>query len=250
MTPKEQCDAAEAEYAQLIATCTARPMTPAEFRGLYGEVVVEDCYRLRSLDFTPDVILDIGANVGTFSRFARELFPDARIVAVEPHPGNYAVLDYWPTPAKKPLLYNAAIGIGQLWSSNHHVNSAHASYLCTGLGYPDGALRDCPDFNRTEIRTTTLDYLFASYVCHNETVFVKVDCEGGENTIFSHPPSMRALGQVDAMAIELHYFGSDTGDLEYVRSITAAGLRGLEATHDCETIHPIFHARKKPHDHK
>ena len=58
------------------------------YNGLYHEVAVADCYKLRTIKFTPNVFIDIGSNVGVAARLARELFPNALIVCVEPEPGK------------------------------------------------------------------------------------------------------------------------------------------------------------------
>src|SRR4051812_28608060 len=54
----------------------------------YAEVIVEDCYGLFAhfKRAKPRVIVDIGANIGMFSRLCTLLFPDADIYAYEPNP--------------------------------------------------------------------------------------------------------------------------------------------------------------------
>lgn len=54
----------------------------------YGEVIVDDCYDIfnYSKHFKPSIIVDIGANVGIFSKLCSLLFPDADIYAYEPNP--------------------------------------------------------------------------------------------------------------------------------------------------------------------
>ena len=59
------------------------------YNGLYGEVVTEDCYRLKTLGFVPDVIFDLGANIGVFTRYARDMFNNAKIISVEPNLDNF-----------------------------------------------------------------------------------------------------------------------------------------------------------------
>jgi len=56
------------------------------------DVYAGDCYGLKSLGFTPETILDIGAHIGCFSRLAHELFPQAKIIAVEANPRNIPAL--------------------------------------------------------------------------------------------------------------------------------------------------------------
>ena len=57
-------------------------------KACYAEVVVDDCYDLfgYAKRNAPSVILDIGANIGIFSKLCTLLFPKADIYAYEPHP--------------------------------------------------------------------------------------------------------------------------------------------------------------------
>ncbi len=67
----------------------------ASAKTCYREVVVEDCYRIFRLprSFQPEQIVDIGANIGTFSKLCTVIFPTARIHAYEPDPGAFAWLE-------------------------------------------------------------------------------------------------------------------------------------------------------------
>ncbi len=57
---------------------------------LFDEIFVENCYeppRLQRHGPFP-AILDVGANIGLFTIRMKQLWPDARILAIEPHPDN------------------------------------------------------------------------------------------------------------------------------------------------------------------
>ena len=62
------------------------------YPSIYHEVVERDVYKLQSLVFPPEVIFDIGANLGIYTLYAHRRFPRATVVAVEPHPANFAFL--------------------------------------------------------------------------------------------------------------------------------------------------------------
>ena len=47
---------------------------------------------LYDLDWSPEHVLDAGANIGLASRVAAALWPAALIVALEPDPANFALL--------------------------------------------------------------------------------------------------------------------------------------------------------------
>lgn len=61
-----------------------------DFMALYicNEIFVEGCYDI-ALDQENPVIIDVGANIGMFVIRMKQLYPQAKIFAYEPMPGNY-----------------------------------------------------------------------------------------------------------------------------------------------------------------
>src|ERR1044072_3477914 len=106
------------------------------YKGLYGEVVEADCYRLRQLKFIPDIIFDVGANIGVFARFARELFPGALIVSVEPNFENRVHYTKFTKPHSRTVILNKALGMGPIYHGLTARNGSGETYLSAGLGYP------------------------------------------------------------------------------------------------------------------
>ncbi len=54
-------------------------------------VCFDNVYEVEKMN-NPKVILDIGANIGAFTIVAARLFPDAKVIAVEPEPSNSKLL--------------------------------------------------------------------------------------------------------------------------------------------------------------
>lgn len=59
---------------------------------VYREVFQDKDYAL-DLDFSPEIIVDAGANVGLAAVYFANRYPEARIVALEPEASNYAMLE-------------------------------------------------------------------------------------------------------------------------------------------------------------
>jgi FkbM family methyltransferase len=248
MTPEQLAEVveAQAEYTRATASLTEIPMSPLEYRGLFGEVVTSDCYRIHDVDFTPDVVLDIGANVGTFTRLAHKVFPSAHVVAVEPHPPNVAAWKQL-TPATKHItLVHAALGRGAIWRHHNPNNGAHETYVCEGFGRSDrfgSYLQGHAD--ATDIEAVMLVDLIDRYTQPGQTVVLKMDCEGNENAIFYDEPSMEAMAKVDYITAEVHYgerVRTEHGDM---LGCVTEGLQRLTKTHVCERQHTMFYARKR-----
>lgn len=144
-----------------------------------------DEYRFRSLGWAPDVFIDIGAHIGLFSRLARQLWPLAKIIAVEPVAENVAVLrrncpsaeiheaacTYQPEPIRVRVLLNG-----------EHSGGSHVS----------------AQGNRV-VRRVTLDELMGNASGNN--VLLKLDAEGAE---FSLLESAQCFDRIRTIVGESH----------------------------------------------
>lgn len=219
------------------------------YAGLYGEVVTEDIYRLRSVRFRPDLIVDIGANVGVFTRFARSLFPDAKVVAVEPDPENAAHFRRF-TPTLNVMLMEYALGSGTIFHGVGAVNGAHETYLSTGLGYPEKLMHQAVEAKKGLEISNVPCLLLSEILCPARwtpgmKTILKVDCEGAENSIWNHEPSMEVLRQMDYVAMEVHSYALTGAELPSVVKATREALDSLKKTHRCEQEGIYFWATKK-----
>lgn len=222
-----------------------------KYLSLFGEVNTTDCYRLKNIGFVPDIIYDLGCNVGTFTRFCRELWPDAGIVAVEPDKENYHHFIQF-TDLENIDVYNKAIGIGQVYHGLTASNGSGETYLSSGLGYPSNLMeKGCAENNmgieKSDVETIMPDELINKYWKPGRKSIVKIDIEGAENTIWTHKPSMDALRKMDYLCMEVHFYALIGGEVhDEVRRKTMEALRSFEETHDCELDNVHFWAIKKP----
>ena len=212
-------------------------------RSLYDEIVTRDAYKLQSLVFKPDVIFDIGANIGMFTHYAHRLFPDAKIISVEPHPKNFAILkEHAP---EGTVLLRKAIGNGKLQyypDVSGHPSGGGESYVSIGFGYELPFIGDHPIEN-SDIQAVLLDELYAEYVKDGQNVVIKLDCEGAENLLFAHQPSADVLRKADFVTMEFHpYWDTNNAD------VMASPIPVFSVTHRWDLEVPMFYAWRKPDD--
>ena len=79
-------------------------MTDDEQEALYLNAGRADEYKLRRMGFEPDVLYDIGADCGSVTMFAHSIFPQTKIVSVEPNPWSF------PRLAKNAAYFNERLG--------------------------------------------------------------------------------------------------------------------------------------------
>jgi FkbM family methyltransferase len=129
----------------------------------YSEVVVEDCYGLYEYRkrARPRLVVDIGANIGTFSKLCSMLFPDADIYAYEPNP---KALKYLARNAEGTRIRVMPCAVGE---------NSEPVRLDTSCDSTIGRVVATGDL--------AVDCVAASEVAEGREIdLLKIDCEGSE----------------------------------------------------------------------
>ena len=208
------------------------------FGGLYNEVVAADCYNLKGLDFVPDVILDVGANIGLFAHHARSLFYNAELICVEPDDSNFAHLSE--SPPLGARLIKAAIGNGEIWEIEGIEHGCHRRFISPGVAYPETSQWK----KREDLEVLTIAELISRFVKANQKSILKIDIEGNEDAIFAHQPSMEAMLRIDYVAIEVHRFAAGEEQAKELNLETEKALATFFDTHRIVWTQSNFLARK------
>lgn len=143
----------------------------------------------------PRVIIDAGANVGFTSIFFANQYPEARIIAIEPEPCNYAMLvrNVTPYPNVTPVQ-------GALWRANIDID-----LYDPGVGHWGYVTRqDGEDTLGTwcqKVQGFTIDRIMRDFALAHIDV-LKLDIEGAERDVLADPSAW--IDCVDAIIIELH----------------------------------------------
>lgn len=153
------------------------------------EVFLEREYEL-TLPTEPELILDLGSNVGASIAFFRARYPSARIVGVEPDPEAFARLRANVAQMSNVTVLNlAAAGTDERRPFYPAAESWRSS-----LHEQEGAGREI------EVETRTLGALLTELrVDHVD--LLKIDVEGAEEEILS---TFAELGSVGAVVGEIH----------------------------------------------
>lgn len=144
----------------------------------------------------PRVIVDCGANIGCTSVYLLNRFPNARLIAIEPDPGNYHIcaLNLAPYGSRATLMQAA------IWS--------HSTSLCFNQQpYRDGlewSRRVRPTCGEEPTDCTAIGMREMMAQCGIDYIdLLKIDIEGSEKELFQGECGAW-LPQVRTIAIELH----------------------------------------------
>lgn len=161
-----------------------------------------DSYGLDDHRIEPgDVILDIGAHIGGVSIYLAKRHPQARIIAYEPSPSNFALLkeNLARNEIANVLAVNRAVAgrRGRLRLVEVPGDTSGATAMASAEGRKALAARG---FQETEVEAVTLGDVFEAHGI-GRCRLLKLDCEGAEHEILA---DLRVFKHVDALTMELH----------------------------------------------
>lgn len=178
-------------------------------------------------------VVDVGANIGTFTVLAGKTFPRAKVIAFEPALQTFKLLrsNLELNKIENVVCVRAAI-------SNHSGSTSFWSYPASGLG----SLFSSREGGRPEsVQMLTLRQVFSRY--HITTCdLLKLDCEGAEYDILS--TDKQVLKQVKNVVLEYHDELTDHRHEELVKILRRSGFSIKSKPHPLETGIGIIYARR------
>lgn len=156
--------------------------------------VLEGSYEIPYYPETPPVIADVGSNVGSFVRWAVKRWPGCSINCYEPHPENFAKLNYTvgclpSADAARISVHQVAVaGHAQKAALNFHKDSVNCGewsmFVEAGKGSVEVDVIAATDLPRADI--------------------LKLDAEGAELPILSALHKAGRLPEFSAIMLETH----------------------------------------------
>jgi FkbM family methyltransferase len=134
-----------------------------------------------------DSVLDVGAFVGDETVFSRMAHPRARIVALEPGAEAYEML-VRNVAGLDVVTRRMALGDGSVGRMGQEGASVSNSFRSDSSG-------DC--------RSARLDAIVSEFGLSGRMI-VKMNCEGGERSVFDHAPSLEVLKASSIVLVECH----------------------------------------------
>lgn len=218
------------------------------------DIYFKDNYRFREFAATHDVklVVDIGGNIGSFTMLAKEVCPDARVIVVEVHPDNAAILrknvGHLPgveiveaacTYETQDLTLRSPHGEQGSWELVD--TSTEARTRASGTPYD---VQDIGEFKRVTLE---------SLVCDQQIDFLKLDCEGSEYSILRNmtcrptyiamewhqgASKFTALKEAVGATWDFHHFGANCKDGDN------GGHSCLTPANKSSRYRPLYHAYK------
>jgi FkbM family methyltransferase len=177
---------------------------------------------LRGQGYRPRVIIDGGANFGTWTEMVRPLFPDAEFHLIEPQPACAPALKKLSAAGQGVTFHPVAVtrpGVTQVQMvSDAKSAGGTGAYVIESAGTREDILQ-CP--------ATTLDNLFADRLQASNRTLLKLDVEGHE--ISALEGAERLLAAVEVILSEVQFFQVEKNGLPVFSDLlTFLRARGFE----------------------
>jgi FkbM family methyltransferase len=156
---------------------------------IFDQVFVKGEYSI-PLSFEPSVIVDVGAHIGLFTVFMKNLFPEARFICVEPGKSNFQQLRKNTEAYQSIQIENAAI-----W------NRSTSVLLQEQFDLGQSGLQ-ATEHSAGETQAITMEMLFEKYSLSHIDI-LKLDIETAEKIVFANGYE-GWLKRVRLIIIELH----------------------------------------------
>ena len=170
------------------------------FHGRHGLTVGEERFAQRFLAGQPaGVLLDVGANNGTYTAFLRHAAPASHVYAFEPHPRTFAA------------LRQRTLGDGQVTPVNQAVSNAPGTVTLYDFAADDGSTQASLDEDAVrlfsaetvshDVIATTVDAFMAERRIAS-IQFLKVDTEGFDLAVLQGARAALAARAIAAIQFE------------------------------------------------
>lgn len=140
-----------------------------------------------------DIFVDIGAYCGSISILAKILNPDAEVLAIEPNIDVFNIL--------QKNVSEMGIATHRLALNNGLRGTMSSKSISVRNTFVAGKKDDCNTCNSMTLADIVLK--LTSFK-NGKRLYIQMNCEGGESSVFEHEPSIEILSLVDVLVIECH----------------------------------------------
>jgi len=155
-----------------------------EYHSLKNDVFRENSYEFETDNPFP-VIIDAGANIGLSVLFFKKMYPGSKIIAIEPMPGNYKLLEMNIFENNLGDVYTYPLAISNK-TNDIELHTDEENNWHSTASIVKGNWTGTQNTTPITVKTKTLDYFINEAVNHFDVSHIdllKIDIEGSEQAV-------------------------------------------------------------------
>ncbi len=211
------------ELAEIILGRTIRFFNYPELINLFEEIFIYQTYAFESEKKDP-VIVDAGSNIGLSVLYFKKIYPESRIIAVEPNKASFELL-------RKNIMVNHLTLVTLLNYALSDTEGTAVLYKHPNQGSLTTSLLQSTVKYPLEMVTTKK---LSSYI-DNEIDVMKMDVEGSEIKIINDLIHHQKLSLVKKMIIEFHPVITGVSIDQFIEKLSQ---NQYQCTFEKDTLHP------------
>jgi FkbM family methyltransferase len=184
----------------------------SELLTLFEEIFVYQIYHFSSSDLNP-LIIDAGSNIGLSALYFKTVFPNARVICIEPDDENFDLL-------KLNIEANGLSGVTAKCAALSNITGKNSLYKRHGAGSLNATLIK----SNNDVVEGEVDCILLSDLIKEPVDLLKLDVEGSEAKILEDLLIRSKLPFIKQMIIEHHPFLTGHPTEEMVMKIKNAGF--------------------------
>lgn len=171
-----------------------------ELKGLKKEIFDQQSYYFETNNPNP-IIIDLGAHVGLSSIYFASLYPTAQILALEPNPDTFKLLQHNLTVNSISNVTALNLALATKPGKQTLFIDTQDDWFSTA-SFTKGAWNHTQTSEAISVETTTLANLLNTYFPNQSIDLVKMDIEGAEHQIIPH--AGQELSRIKHLIMEYH----------------------------------------------
>jgi len=167
-----------------------------EYHRLKREIFTQDLYYFETKSITP-IIIDAGAYIGLSTLYFKQLYPHAKIIAIEPNPESFKLLE-------KNIFENQIEGVTTINAALSNISSHEILYLDNSsekwhstASFHKGSWVGTQKTNEISVQTHILNEFVTQKID-----FLKMDIEASEQRVLI--ASNESLPLIEQFIVEFH----------------------------------------------
>lgn len=174
-----------------------------EFHNIKREIWTNKIYHFKTESKNP-IIIDLGAHIGISTLFFKHIYPEAKIVCVEPNPENIKLLEL---NIKENILTNVSILPFAILDKNDEVNfnidSSNNSWFSTG-SIIKGSWKHTQKTKNIKVKSININDLIDNVLTISKQIdLIKIDVEGSEYLVLERIEN-KYFVDIKKLIIEFH----------------------------------------------